>query len=138
MSTANKALIQRYVEAWNAWNFAVMDKIVASDFSVRAFGRAEVKGLKSLKQLATSSRSIFPDGRFAIESIITEGDLVAIHWSWRRTHQGEYLGIAATRKQVTETGTSFYRITDGKIAEMWGDENALGLLQQLGVVPHFG
>jgi steroid delta-isomerase-like uncharacterized protein len=138
MSEANKALIQRYVEAWSTWNFTVMDEIVASDFSVRAFGRAEVKGLETLKQLATVSRATFPDGRFTIESIIAEGNLVAIHWSWRGTHQGEYLGIAATGKQVTETGTSFYRIAGGKIAEMWGDENTLGLLQQLGVVPYFG
>jgi steroid delta-isomerase-like uncharacterized protein len=138
VSAANKALIQQYVEAWNTWNFAVMDKIVAPDFSVHAFGRAEVKGLEALKQLATVSRATFPDGRFTVESIIAEGDLVAIHWSWHGTHQGEYLGIAATGKQVTETGTSFYRIAGSTIAEMWGDENTLGLLQQLGVVPDFG
>lgn len=137
MSEVNKALMQRYIEAWNTWNFALMDEIVASDFSVRAFGRAEVKGLEALKQLATVSRSIFPDGRFTVESIIAEGDLVAIHWSWRGTHQGEYMSLAATGKQVTETGTSFYRIAGGKIVGMWGDENALGLLQQLGVVPYF-
>ena len=117
MSAANKALIQRYVEAWNTWNFAVMDKIVASDFSVRTFGRAEVNGLEALKQLATVSRSTFPDGRFTVESLIAEGDLVAIHRSRRGTHQGEYLGIAATGKQVTETGTAFPRIAGGKIAE---------------------
>ena len=43
-----------------------------------------------------------------------------------------------TLKQITETGTRFYRIVRGKIAEMWGDENVLGLLQQLGAVPQFG
>jgi predicted ester cyclase len=69
------------MEAWSTWNFAVMDEIVVSDFSVRTVDRAAVNSLEALKQLATVSRSTFPDGRFTVESIITEGNLVAIPWS---------------------------------------------------------
>ena len=58
-----------------------MDEVVVSDFSVHTFDRAAVNSLEALKQLATVSQSTFPDGRFTIESIITEGNLVAIPWS---------------------------------------------------------
>ncbi len=38
----------------------------------------------------------------------------------------------------TQTMSTFYRIVDGQIAEMWGDEDALGLMQQLSAVPKIG
>jgi len=43
-------------------------------------------------------------------------------------------GLAATKKQVNLTGTTTMRIVGGKIAEMWNNLDALGLLQQIGVV----
>lgn len=135
MSAANKALIQRYVEAWNTGNLALMDDLLAPNVACRFYGLAEVHGLEAFKQMAPAFAAAFSESWFTIETIIAEGDLVAIHASWRGTHQGEYLGIAATGKQVTETLTRFYRIVAGRIVEMWGDENVLGLLQQMGAVP---
>jgi len=135
MSTANKALVQRYVEVWNMGNLALMDDILAPNVVCRFYGLAEVHGREAFKQMAPAFAAAFSESWFTIDTIIAEGDLVAIHSSWRGTHQGEYLGIAATGKQVTETLTRFYRIVEGRIVEMWGDENVFGLLQQLGAVP---
>ena len=138
MSTANKALIQRYVEAWNTRNLALMDELLAPNVVCRFYGLAEVHWREAFKQMAPAFAAAFSESWFTIDTIIAEGDLVAIHSSWRGTHQGEYLGIAATGKQVTETLTRFYRIVEGRIVEMWGDENVLGLLQQLGAMPQLG
>lgn len=138
MTTANKALVQRYVEAWNTGNLTLMDEILAPNVACRFYGLAEVQGLEAFKQMAPAFAAAFSESWFTIETIIAEADLVAIHYAWRGTHQGEYLGIAATGKQVTETGTRFYRIAEGKIVEMWGDENVLGLLQQLGAMQQLG
>jgi steroid delta-isomerase-like uncharacterized protein len=135
MSEANKALIRRHLEIFNAWNVALVDELLAPDVSFRAAGFTEVKGREAFRQLIPAIRTAFPDGKFTIETIIAEGDVVAVRWHWRGTHQGAYMGIAATGKQVTETGTSFYRIAEGQITEIWGDEDALGLMQQLGGIP---
>jgi steroid delta-isomerase-like uncharacterized protein len=138
MAATGKALIQRYVEAWNTGNLTLMDELLAPDVACRFYGLAEVHGLEAFKQMAPAFAAAFAESWFTIDTIIAEGDLVAIHYHWRGTHCGNYLGVAATGKQVTETGTRFYRIAGGKIAEMWGDENVLGLLQQLGAVPQLG
>ncbi len=45
------------------------------------------------------------------------------------------MGIAPTGKQVTITGQAIYRTANGKIEEDWISADALGMLQQLGVVP---
>jgi predicted ester cyclase len=45
------------------------------------------------------------------------------------------MGIPPTGKKVTLTGISIARIADGKIAEVWGASDQVGLMQQLGATP---
>jgi predicted ester cyclase len=63
---------------------------------------------------------------------------VVNRWTSRGTHQGDLMGIPPTGKQVTLTGTYVARIVGGKIIEEWGNFDALGMMQQLGVVPSPG
>ena len=49
------------------------------------------------------------------------------------TQQWVLLGIPPTYRHLTWTGITIYRIADGKIVEGSGEEDALGLMQQLGV-----
>jgi predicted ester cyclase len=56
-------------------------------------------------------------------------------FSARGTHSGEFLGLAPTERTVTYTGTDINRIVEGRIVESWVHYDALGLLEQLGLVP---
>jgi predicted ester cyclase len=47
----------------------------------------------------------------------------------------DFFGIPASGKKATWKGMSIYRFYSGKIAEAWYSEDALGMLQQLGVIP---
>ena len=58
-----------------------------------------------------------------------------LRFTLRGTHKGDLMGIPATGKQVTMTGLDLFRLVDGKIVEELVEWDALGLLQQLGVVP---
>jgi predicted ester cyclase len=69
-----------------------------------------------------------------IEDLIAEGDKVVARWRSRATHQGEYMGIPQTGKEVQFTGISFYRIEEGKIAESSTVEDQFGLMCQIGAV----
>jgi predicted ester cyclase len=51
------------------------------------------------------------------------------------THEGELLGIASTSNRAEITGISIMSIEGGKIEEIWENYDALGMLQQFGVVP---
>ena len=72
---------------------------------------------------------------FRSEDEIAEGDKVASRYTFRGTHQGELMGISPTGKQVTVTGMIINRIVNGKSEEGWLNFDALGMLQQLGVIP---
>jgi predicted ester cyclase len=77
----------------------------------------------------------FPDLRFTIEDIIAEGETVVARYSVRGTHKGDLGGIAPTGKQVTVYGVTISHFANGKIVEGSANWDALGLMQQLGVVP---
>ena len=48
------------------------------------------------------------------------------------------MGIAPTGKQVTMAGIDIFRIADGRIVELWGQEDVLGMMQQIGAIPSPG
>ena len=80
-------------------------------------------------------RRAFPDARYTIEEMIADQDKVVIRWSGTGTHLGELMGIPPTGRRVTVTGISIGRYEGGKLVEEWLNFDALGLFQQLGVIP---
>ncbi|MEV7812280.1 ester cyclase [Streptomyces flaveolus] len=75
------------------------------------------------------------DFAFTVEDVLAQGDRACARWNWYATHQGDFLGIAPTGRQVTATGMTLFRFGDnGKIAELWWQHDQLGLMQQLGAL----
>ncbi|MFF7368199.1 ester cyclase [Streptomyces tricolor] len=75
------------------------------------------------------------DFAFSVEDVLAQGDRACARWTWNATHQGDFLGIAPTGRQVTMTGMTLFRFAaDGKIAELWWQHDQLGLMQQLGAL----
>ena len=80
----------------------------------------------------------FPNYELLADDLIAEGDKVVVRSTFRGTHKGDLMGIAPTGKQVTVPVILIYRIADDKIAEHWMQVDALGMMQQLGVIPPMG
>ena len=137
MSEGNKFVIRRsFEELWNKGNLSLADELFTPNYehheaSSPDFGR----GPESEKKRAALYRTAFPDLQLTIEDIIAEGQTVVARWSCRGTHKGDLSGIAPTGKQVTISGVSIARFTNSKMVEGWVNWDALGLMQQLGVVP---
>jgi steroid delta-isomerase-like uncharacterized protein len=137
MSEGNKFVIRRsFEELWNKGNLSVADELFTPNYAHHDPSTPDVgRGPESEKKRATLYRTAFPDLRLTIEDIIAEGETVMARWSCRGTHKGDLSGIAPTGKQVTISGVSIARFTGGKMAEGWVNWDALGLMQELGVVP---
>jgi steroid delta-isomerase-like uncharacterized protein len=130
----NKALVQRVVDLWNAGDLAALDACLAADYANRDPNNPDVTDLASYKAWAAAARAAFPDLRVTVEDLIGEGDRVAKYWSFAATHRGEFLGAAPTGRRITWSGITIYRLAGGRVAECIWRTDALGLLQQLGVV----
>ena len=76
----------------------------------------------------------FPDFRYTVRQMLSEGDKVMIQCVATGTHQGTWLGIPATNKTISIETMITQRIVDGKIVEDWVLADFLGLFQQLGLV----
>jgi steroid delta-isomerase-like uncharacterized protein len=129
----NKAIFRRIVEeGFNKGNLAIVDELVATNHVNHT---DNVHGPEEYKQFINMYRTAFPDLHMTIEDQIAEGDKVVNRWTSRGTHKGELMGIPPTGKQTTVTGMYVARIIGGKIVEEWGNLDALGMMQQIGVVP---
>ena len=137
MSTeSNKALVRRYVEeVLNEKNLALVDELFVPTFIDHDSSMPEAKGPAGIKRLAAMVHASFPDVHFTIEDMIAEADRVVYRYSVSGTHQKDFMGIAATGKQISFTGIHIYRVCDGKLQEEWENWDMLGLMRQLGVIP---
>jgi steroid delta-isomerase-like uncharacterized protein len=136
MSTEdNKAVIHRLVDGLNQHDAAVVDEVCAPDFAYHDPANPQVHSREDFKQFVTAMIGAFPDLHFSIEDILAEGDRVAYRYTLRATHSGSWRGAPPTGKPITVTAISISRIHEGKIAEGWTNTDALGLVQQLGLIP---
>ena len=60
-----------------------------------------------------------PDFHWTIEDIAATPDLIAVRLTDTGTPEKEWLGIEPTGKSMSISEFAFYRVRDGKIAEMW-------------------
>jgi predicted ester cyclase len=78
----------------------------------------------------------FPDAQWVVREVLAaESDTVIVRWRGHGTHQGELSGIPPAGKPVSVEALSLFRLRDGKVVEMWDNWDALGLMQQIDVVP---
>ena len=133
----NKAITRRFLdEIFAGGNLELVDELFAPNFVLHDPSvPQEVRGLEAMKQYITMYRTAYPDTHFTVEDQIAEGDEVVTRWTGQGTHQGELMGIAPTGNRVTVTGIEIDRISGGKIEETWVNYDALGMMQQLGIIP---
>ena len=132
---ANKALEHRvFDEIWNQGLLDVADEIFAPD-AILHIGTDDMQGPEGFKQYVAGYRAAFPDIHWTVEDQVAEGDIVVTRLTGTGTHQGELMGIPATGLPVTATAIATVRIAGGKIQESWSSWDALGLMQQIGVMP---
>jgi len=136
MSTQdNEALVRRFLdEAYNKRNLAVGDEMLTAGCVF--YTPTAIQGIAGWKMFATAFLTAFPDDlQITVEDAFATEDKVAARWTARGTHKGPLRGIAPTGKEVRWLGMALYYFSSGKIKEVWGLNDALGMMQQIGAIP---
>ena len=137
-----KQLIGRFVdELWNERRLDVADAIFSNDcvtHQLRSGAPVEAlpRGPEEIKEHLLGWIASFPDLRFTVEQILSEGDRVATQLIMEGTHQSDWMGIPATGKKIQIRLFTIHRVVEGKIVEDWVLVESLGIFQQLGVLPN--
>ena len=129
---ANETLARRFFDdLWTNGDFDTADLLVATDHQHHLSGSTVAAGPGGVKELARSMRSAFPDLAFVIEDTLVSEDKVLVRWTAYGTHAGTFGGVEGTGRRVSWTGMDLIRFADGRIIELWGNNDALGLFEQL-------
>lgn len=123
-----------YEEVFNGGHLELIGELFAPNF-VDHDPSNPLPGFEGLRQLVSTYRGAFPDIHLTVEDEITEGDKVVTRFTGRGTHKGPLMGIPPTGKRVTITAIDILRFENGTIVEHWGNQDLLGMMQQLGVIP---
>ncbi len=142
MSEENKAILRRVTdEVFNQGNLDLVDELFAPDYVLHDPGipGGELRGTESFKQQWVSMfRTAFPDLQLSVEDQVGEGDKVVTRYTGRGTHRGELMGIPPTNNEAVVSGIIMSRVSGGRVEEEWNNFDALGMMQQLGVIPEPG
>lgn len=134
--TQNEVALSRfYEEVFNAHNSAFIDEALTEDFVEHEDIGDLPRTRDGAKAWFAGFTSSFPDLSATVESMSADGDRVWARLTIRGTHGGEFMGVPPTGKAFAITAIDELRFEGGRIAEHWGVSDALGLMQQLGLVP---
>jgi steroid delta-isomerase-like uncharacterized protein len=134
----NKDIVRRYQEAYNSNNLEALSDVVAADVLTPKIMPGLSSGLEGAKMVHQTTLRGMPDFHTRIDDLIAEGNKVVARVTMTGTHTGDFWGMPATGRRVEFTGVYVVRIAEGKIVEHWGEEDGIGLLQQLGFMPKAG
>lgn len=125
-----------FEQVWNQKNVNVIDEIIATHYHHHdPTESGEVRGVAGYKQFVAKYLAAFPDIHFTLDDNLAQGQTVVSRWTVTGTQQGDLPGIPKTGRPISLTGTTIARVENGKFVESWNHWDALGMLQQLGVLP---
>ena len=131
--SGNVEFMKRFVEFINSASEKLAHELVSRDAIFHAPVRPEpVVGPAGYLMIIGMMRGGFPDVQWTLEELISEGDKVAARFTMRGTHQGQFMGVPPTGKQVTIQALNIYHLTNGQIIKEYAQPDVLGLLAQIG------
>jgi predicted ester cyclase len=121
----NKAVIQRYFEAYNTKNGEIFDEIIDRDYidhGQSAYMGSPGTGVAGAKRDLKYSLDKLDDLNYVVEAMIASEaypDLVGAYWKGSLIPKAIYSDTKQTNKTISYRGVSIYRIQNGKIIETW-------------------
>jgi steroid delta-isomerase-like uncharacterized protein len=92
-------------------------------------------GLAGLKATLAALRHGFPDMDWRVDEQIAQDSRVVTRFTWTGTQRGDFMGIAPTHRAVRVWGVVIDQFEGNKVQSTRILMDAMGLMQQLGVVP---
>jgi len=132
-SEAAKAVVRRNTEeVQSRGNFEVFEELFADHFVDHTTQPNMTPDKAGVRKLYSYMREAFPDFHAVIHWQLADGDRVTTYKTYYGTHDGSFLGIAPTHREINFESVDVMRVQNGKITDHWGVGNLLSLLQQIG------
>ena len=111
----------------NEGNLEMIPQFFATTYVAHVTGE-DMQGREAISAFVTALRGAFPDLRVEIEVLVTEGNRVAWRRTSRGTHQGDFMGIAGSGRELEWQDVIVTRYENDMIVEEWGESGLASLL----------
>lgn len=129
--TATSVIVRRFDEdATNGGNLDLIDELMAPEYCAHPPGMDAPLDRAASKQFNQMLLDAFPDLHIRVED-----EIAVLRMSVRDTQRGSFMHLPPGGRQARWTAISITRVVNGKIVEQWGEQDLLGVLQQLGALP---
>jgi predicted ester cyclase len=140
----NKEIVLKWlVNFWGSkYNPSIIDELAAEDMVLQYSLHKPRKGKADIKDFMKKFRDAFPDLAFdGAYPLLADGEYVIARWVGGGTHTGTAFSDwpvgslpAASGRKMRFTGTTVFRVVNGKVAEEIGLDDGLTTLLQLDLV----
>jgi steroid delta-isomerase-like uncharacterized protein len=132
---ANKALIEKFVDAINKRDPKAIEGLIADDMKLTYQGdKQKVDNKKSALKWYNDTIKSTKDGFVDIKGIWTAGDYVVISDVFTGTPSDDVVGKGGETKKIETHVVQFFRVANGKLAQQQIFANRLKTAVELGVV----
>jgi steroid delta-isomerase-like uncharacterized protein len=136
VSEVAKAVVRRNTEeVQGRGNFELFEQLFADDFLDHTPQPGRTPDKAGARNLYHALRTAFPDFHAVIHWQTADDEVVTTFKTYHGTHEGAFLGVAPTGRNIHFDSVDVMRVHDGKITEHWGVANLFSLMQQLGAIP---
>ena len=122
--------VRKVIDIYNSHDVKRFDDLLADDCVLVRNG-VEARGKEEVKRVLAKLYSAIPDIEYRIEDVVAAGDKLALRWSGRGTHRGEYMGVPPTGRQLSYDGITVYERRGDRLQRIWVSANLLGLTREL-------
>jgi steroid delta-isomerase-like uncharacterized protein len=124
-------------DVWDAGDVEAVDRYLAEEYTIFSDPGDPWDGQTLSRERFTdrllASRGPFPDLRFEITEVISEGDRVAISWEMRGTQSGPMGERPPSSRAIRAQGMTIYYFVEGRIAGHRQVVDRLTVGRQLGL-----
>jgi steroid delta-isomerase-like uncharacterized protein len=103
----------------------------------RLYGFADMIAPHGIRDYFGSMFAAIPDFKIEVDSMVAEGDKVAVRWQAAGTFDGaqKFQGLVPNGRRVELEGIDLFTVTDGKIVDNQAYTNGMEFARQVGALP---
>jgi steroid delta-isomerase-like uncharacterized protein len=130
------ATLRRAYDLINAGDVDAFGELLADDFVEHEETPGVPPTKDGVKEFFRMYITAFPNLRMDAEDVFASGDRAVGRVRCTGTHEGEFMGMPATGKDIDVEFIDIVRFGDDGLAhEHWGVMDVMTMMQQLGAVP---
>ncbi|PZD71826.1 hypothetical protein C1752_04524 [Acaryochloris thomasi RCC1774] len=130
----NQTQVLQFYQSFDDRNIDQALAMLAPNFVAHMAGIPELLNAEEFKAFGQTFYTAFSNSKHTFDQVIATDDQVVTCGTFTATHLGEFQGLPPTGKEIAIAIMHIDRLENGKIVEHWGQGDAQGLMQQLGII----